>query len=105
MPVDDLKLHDIISWALWEKFASSPVIGWMKEMRQVILPKEMIEPARLEEIKRIEKSEKLNEEEAGVEIRKIFNEVFEDFSSIQPSTEAQSDEAALTSSGQAETLQ
>ena len=42
MPVDKLKLHDIVSWALWEKYGNSPVIGWMDDMSQVITPKDMI---------------------------------------------------------------
>ena len=32
MPTEKIKLHDIVSWALWEKYGSSPVIGWMNDM-------------------------------------------------------------------------
>ena len=32
MPVEKIKLSDMVSWALWEKYASSPVIGWMEDM-------------------------------------------------------------------------
>ena len=38
MPVDNLKLHDIISWGVWEKFGRSPVVGWMEDFRYVFFP-------------------------------------------------------------------
>jgi len=53
MPADNIKLHDIVSWALWEKYGSSPVIGWMNDMSQIIVPKELVDPARQEEKKRL----------------------------------------------------
>ena len=39
MPVENLKLHDIISWAVWEKYGSMPVIGWMNDLNQIMIPK------------------------------------------------------------------
>lgn len=104
MPVDNLKLNDVISWALWEKFSNSPVVGWMQEMRHTILPNEVIDPQRMEEMKKIELSERLNEEETGIEIRKIFKEVFEEYASKETNTEAESEEATTAESRQSETL-
>lgn len=32
----DLKLHDIISWGVWNKFGDQPITGWMSELNQVL---------------------------------------------------------------------
>ena len=52
MPAPNLKLHDIISWAVWEKFGSSPVIGWMTDLRQIIVPKKVNAAGAIEEEKK-----------------------------------------------------
>ena len=33
MPSQDLHLHDIICWGVWNKFGDSPITGWMSETR------------------------------------------------------------------------
>ena len=62
MPAENIKLHDIVSWALWEKYGGSPVVGWMNDMSQVITPKELVGPERKEEKKNLNSSEALTEE-------------------------------------------
>ena len=39
MPVENLQLNDIISWAVWEKYGSKPVIGWMNDLNQIMMSK------------------------------------------------------------------
>ena len=51
MPAPNLKLHDVISWAVWEKYGSSPVIGWMSDLRQIMVPKKVTGGAEQEESK------------------------------------------------------
>ena len=85
MPVENLKLHDIISWAVWEKYGSMPVIGWMSDLNQIMIPKQVnAKKASFEEKKQISsKNDDMNEDQASSVIRKIFSECVDEFSSMQ----------------------
>jgi hypothetical protein len=32
MPVEEMKLNEIISWSVWEEFSTAPINGWMKNL-------------------------------------------------------------------------
>lgn len=64
----------------------------------------MITQARKDEKKKLQTTEKLNEDEALVEINKLLNEVFEEFSNSQLSPSQKKSTDKLDSDGQSTTL-
>jgi hypothetical protein len=40
LPSENMKLHDVISWGVWELFGQKPIIGWMKEAKSSLLVQE-----------------------------------------------------------------
>lgn len=100
MPVESLKLLDIVSWALWEKFGSSPVIGWMRDNSQVIIPKRSsVEGTPMEkEAKQINTSEAKPVVDPLNKIHEIYNECFNSFASDQLLANSDSPEQQETKS-------
>ena len=104
MPVPNLKLHDMISWAVWEQYGHSPVVGMLKDLSSIKIP------ARLgisEEKKITTGDQDMNEEQASTMIRKIFGEVVDEFSSIQLNPdkgELETSQSSASPENQSETL-
>ena len=70
-------MHDIISWGVWEKFGHSPVIGWMNDFRQILIPAQIeadkLKPSASEEGKK--------DNNPGEVIARIFEETVDKFAS------------------------
>ena len=83
MPVENLKLHDIISWAVWEKYGSKPIVGWMNDLNQILILDKVNSSQPTELSKQISTQGDLDEEQAKNAINDIFNECVDEFSKMQ----------------------
>lgn len=32
MPIEEMKLQEVISWSVWDEFSNDNITGWMKEL-------------------------------------------------------------------------
>lgn len=74
MPVENLKLHDIISWAVWENYGSKPIVGWMDDLSHVLVLDKVDQTQQSKLSKRLATTGDMNEDEASTVIRNIFEE-------------------------------
>lgn len=83
MPVENLKLHDIISWAVWENYGSKPIVGWMDDLSHMLILDEVDSNKKKELNKKLSASKDMDEDQAKNLINEIFSECVDEFSRMQ----------------------